>query len=126
MSDPSVDLSRAKPHPKDRTVEPDDPMNLHAVEVDGDPELMLLAIVEEYARMGCDLDSLMALCREPFYVGLHGLYRRYGEEELRRRISHILSRTGVTRVRVVQRQPAPDALVQVTLPETDRGGRTDG
>jgi hypothetical protein len=113
--DPFVDLSRAKPHPKDRAVEPDDPMNLHAVELDGDPELMLRILVEEYARMGCDLESLIALCREPFYRGFHGLLLHFGEAELRRRMAAILSRCPVTRIRIVREQPADEQLVQIAI-----------
>jgi hypothetical protein len=122
-----VDLSRAKPHPKDRAVEPDDPMNLHAVELDGDPNLMLRVLVEEYARMGCDVESLLELCREPFYRGFHGLLLHFGEEELRRRIIAILARCGVTRVRMVREQPADEQLVQIALPsgQPERGSHAD-
>lgn len=120
MHDP-VDLSQAKPHPRDRNVEPEDPMNLHAVELDGDPELMLRILIEEYARMGCDLASLVSLCRDPFYSGLHGLWLHFGEAEMRRRILAILSRCGVTRVRVVHEQPADEQLVQLTLPTMNNG-----
>ena len=123
MNEIEIDLSRAKPHPKDRSVEPEDPMNLHAVELDGDPELMLRIVIEEYARMGCDLESLMALCREPFYQGLHGLLLLYGEDELRKRVSEILSRTGVTRVRTVHRHPSTDQLVQID-PTSKLDGRS--
>ena len=76
-----------KVHPATRPVEPDDPMNLFAVEVPGDPELMLRLLVEEYARMGWGLDALLGLFRDPFYVAAHGLWLHYGEEELKRRLS---------------------------------------
>lgn len=125
MDDNSVDLSLAKPHPKDRAVEPDDPMNLHAVELDGDPEVMLRMMVEEYARMGCDLNGFLELCREPFYQGLHGLWLRFGEEELERRAREILARTGVVRVKTTQAQPSPEQVVQITLPNGSHEGKSD-
>ena len=55
-----------KVHPASREILPDDPMNLHAVEVPGDTELMLRLLVEEYARMGWNLESLLELARDPF------------------------------------------------------------
>jgi hypothetical protein len=108
------DLANAVPkvHPATRGIEPDDPMNLHAVEVDGDPQVMLQMLVEDYGRMGFGLDALMNLCRQPFYQGLHGLWRRYGEEELRRRLGEILARCGVFRA-VVREAPPPGELLQI-------------
>lgn len=115
-----VDLSRAKPHPKDRPIEPEDPLNLHAVEVPGDPERMLRLLVEEYARMGWDLESLLRLFREPFYRAAHGLWLLYGEEELRRRISDALARCGVIRSRTVATQPVSEQLVQIDVPHATK------
>lgn len=111
------DLTNAAPkvHPATREVQPDDPMNLHGVEVDGDPEIMLRMLVEEYARMGCGLEELMDLCRQPFYVGFHGLLQFYGEPELTRRVSGILSRCGVFRVAMREATPPLEQLVQLDL-----------
>lgn len=111
------DLTNAAPkvHPATREVEPDDPMNLHGVEVDGDPEIMLRMLVEEYARMGCGLEELMDLCRQPFYVGFHGLLQFYGETELTRRVNGILSRCGVFRVATREATPQLEQLVQLDL-----------
>jgi hypothetical protein len=69
-----------KVHPATRPVEPEDPMNLHGIEVPGDPEIMLRMLVEELARMGYGLEPLMALCRDPFYHALHGVWLKYGDE----------------------------------------------
>jgi hypothetical protein len=101
-----------KVHPATRPVEPEDPLNLHGFEVPGDPEIMLRMLVEEFARMGYGLEALMGLCRDPFYHALHGVWLRYGEEELRRRICGILARAGVMRVRTVC-APDPQNLVQL-------------
>ena len=113
---PDLSNAVAKVHPATRGMEPDDPLNLHAVEVDGDPEIMLRMLVEEYARMGFGLDELMSLCRQPFYQGLHGLWRRYGEAELRLRLSAILSRCGVLRAAVRESAPLPQQLLQIESP----------
>jgi hypothetical protein len=109
---PDLTNAVAKVHPATRGIEPDDPLNLHAVEVDGDPQVMLQMLVEEYARMGFGLEELMNLCRQPFYVGLHGLWLRYGEQELRRRLTAILSRCGVLRAKV-REAPPPGELLQI-------------
>ncbi len=104
-----------KVHPATREVLPDDPMNLHAMEVPGNTALMLRLLVEEYARMGSDLESIMQLARDPFYQAFHGLLQLYGEEELRRRITAVLGRIGVTRVRTTDTEPLSERLVQVEL-----------
>ena len=109
-----------KVHPATRPVEPEDPMNLHGFELPGDPELMLRMFVEEYGRMGWDLEALMSLCRDPFYKAAHGLWLAYGEDELRGRLQAILARSGVVRVKTVAaapppQDPAPPELVQIKL-----------
>jgi len=104
-----------KVHPATRQVEPDDPMNLHGIEVAGDPEIMLRMLVEEYARMGWGLEELMSLFRDPFYQAAHGLWLRYGERETRNRLEAILARIGVIRVRTVA-APAAEELVNIKLP----------
>jgi len=111
-----VDLSMAKPHPKDRAVEPEDPMNLHAIEVPGDVELMLRMLVEEFARMGWDLSRLMTMFRDPFYVAAHGLLLHFGDKELERRVAEILKRCGVVRVQEFHTTPISERLVQINLP----------
>lgn len=118
----SSDLTNAAPkvHPATRGVEPDDPYNLHGVEVDGDPEVMLRMIVEEYARMGFGLEELLDLSRQPFYQGLHGLWQRYGEADLRRRLIDILSRCGVFRVAVRETTPISEQLVQLDVSTLER------
>lgn len=108
-------LGVPKVHPATRPVEPEDPMNLHGFEVPGDPEFMLKILVEEYARLGYSLEPLMALCRDPFYVGLHGLWRLFGEEGLRRRIATILSSCFVIRTRTSEAASEPEQLVSLTL-----------
>jgi hypothetical protein len=118
---PDHDLTGAEPpagnfvpkiHPATRAVEPDDPLSLHGFELPGDPQLMLRMLIEEYAHMGYGLEALMGLCRDPFFHSAHGLWLKYGEDELRRRIASILARCGIVRIRTVA-APMPEALVQI-------------
>jgi len=114
MDNPTENLV-PKVHPATRQVEPDDPMNLHGFELPGDPNIMLRMLVEEYARMGWGLEQLMTLFRDPFYHAAHGLWLRYGEREMRDRLTAMLARTGVIRVRS-ETAPAAEELVNITLP----------
>ena len=122
--EPATDNFVPKVHPATRPVEPDDPMNLFAVEVPGDPELMLRLLVEEYARMGWGLDALICLFRDPFYVAAHGLWLHYGEEELTRRLGDLLKRVGVVRTKTTIVAPPSERLVQIDL-STVAKGRAD-
>ncbi len=117
MTDSVLDLANAAPkvHPASRAVEPEDPMDLHGVEVDGDPEIMLRMLVEDYARMGYGLNELIDLCQQPFYVGMNGLLQLYGEEELRQKLKSILSRCGVFRVVTRETTPLSEQLVQLDV-----------
>lgn len=110
-----------KVHPATRAAEPDDPLNLYAVEVPGDPELMLRLLVEEYARMGFGLDALLGLFRDPFYVAAHGLWLHYGEDELKRRLTAIVGRVGIFRTKTIINAPAPEQLVQIDIPTATKG-----
>lgn len=110
-----------KVHPATRSVEPEDPMNLFAVEVPGDPELMLRLLVEEYARMGWGLNELLRLFRDPFYVAAHGLWLHYGEEELRRRLTELLGRLCVVRVKTTINSLPQEQLVQINASGATKG-----
>jgi len=99
-----------KVHPLDREMLPDDPLEMQAFEVPGDTDLMFGIVVEELARMGCDKAAIVALARNPFYSALHGLWRLYGEEEFNARVSQVLSRVGVVRVRSFEKPPQANLL----------------
>jgi len=90
---------------------------MHGFQVPGDPELMLRILIEEYARMGWTTDAIMNLAAEPNYRGFHGLYQLYGEDELRRRISEILAKTGVMRVTTHTKEPASEESVSKEIVE---------
>jgi len=102
-----------KIHPASREMLPEDPMDLHAFQVPGDPEFMLRLLVEEYARIGWDADAIMSLARNPNYQGFHGLLKLYGEQALREKVSATLARTGVLRVTAREKPPAPEVLVEL-------------
>jgi hypothetical protein len=100
----------AKVHPLQREMLPEDPLEMQAFEVPGDTDLMFRIVIEELARMGSDKTAIIALARDPFYAALHGLWRLYGEEEFSRRVSHVLARVGVVRVRSFEKPPPSDLL----------------
>jgi hypothetical protein len=75
---------------------------------------MLRLLVEEYARIGWEAEAIMQLARDPNYQAFHGLWRTFGEDVLRGRVEHVLSRCGVMRVRQTESEPAPP-LVQLEL-----------
>ena len=105
-----------KVHPASREVLPEDPMNLHAFEVPGDPELMMRLLVEDYARIGWNTESIMSLACDPNYQVFHGLLKMFGEDELRRRVQQILARTGVMRVTTKEAEAPPEQLIEIDLP----------
>jgi hypothetical protein len=98
-----------KVHPATRPVEADDPMALHAISLEGDPEVMLRCVVQEYAWMGCDGAQILSLFRDPFYPALHELLNLYGEAGLRDRVDRLLQQTGVFQFQAVVSEE-PDAL----------------
>ena len=82
-------------HPKNRPIEPEDPMVLNADAISGDPWLMLDGIVEEYARMGWSGDEIEQLFDQPFYQATHALKQNLGEVAVHARIRRTLSRCGL-------------------------------
>ena len=84
-------------HPKDRPIEPADPMLLSAEQIDGNPGVMLESLIEEFARMGMPADQIQKLFQERSYQATYSLTERFGEEEVRRRINQTLERCGVYR-----------------------------
>ncbi len=115
MSD-EIPNASAKVHPASREILPDDPMELHAFEVPGDPNLMLRLLVEEYARMGWGTEAILQLARDPNYQAFYGLLHFFGEEEMTARIGQTLARCGVTRVTTKETVPTSERLVQIETP----------
>jgi hypothetical protein len=107
-----------KVHPATRPVEADDPMTLHATPVEGDPDAMVRAVVQEYAWMGWDSEQILGLFRDPFYPMLHALRLALGEAGVQGRIDDVYRRQGVYRFRstIVEEPDVADAepeLVQI-------------
>jgi hypothetical protein len=105
-----------KVHPATRELLPDDPLEMQAFEVSGDPELMLRLLVEEYARIGWGVEAMMQLARDPNYTAFYGLRNSLGEQELRARVSQIVACCGVIRVTATETKPLSERLVQIALP----------
>jgi hypothetical protein len=95
-------------HPRDRAPQAGDPMEISGIEVEGDPQVMLECIIEEYARMGADADAIMRMFNDPYFQGPHGLTRVYGRQFIRYRVEQILDRCGVLRVSMSEEAAAPD------------------
>jgi hypothetical protein len=92
-------------HPKDRPAEPEDPFQMFASGVSGDPALMLDCLIEEYARMGLGADEILALFEQPRFLATHGLFGLFGAEATRARVRDVLARCGVLRVRASAAPP---------------------
>jgi hypothetical protein len=105
-----------KVHPASREALPDDPLEMQAFEIPGDRDLMLRLLVEEYARVGWGVEAMMQMAGDPNYTAFHGLRQSLGEEELRRRVSDIVSRCGVIRISTTESDPITEHLVQIELP----------
>jgi hypothetical protein len=82
-------------------------MTLSATAVTGDPDVLIRAVVQEYAWMGWDAGQIAALFRDPFYPMLHGLLEALGQAGIRERIDAVFSRSGVYRFRATVHE-APD------------------
>jgi hypothetical protein len=106
-----------KVHPASRLVEPDDPMSLRANAVAGDPDLMFRVIVEEFCRLGWDVEHILGLFRNPSYPVLYGLGIALGREVVRERVEamarfHGLFSLKAAVVEAPDDEPEPD-LVQI-------------
>jgi hypothetical protein len=105
-----------KVHPASREVLPDDPMEMKAIELAGDAELMFRLLVEEYARIGLGVNAISELASNPNYTAFYALRRRLGGDEFRRRVQDTIARCGVIRLTAMETEPPSENLVQITLP----------
>jgi hypothetical protein len=104
-----------KVHPASREALPDDPLEMQAIEIPGNRDLMLRLLVEEYARVGWGMEAMMQMAADPNYTAFYGLRQSLGEEELRRRVHDIVSRCGVIRIKTTESEPLSEQLVQIEL-----------
>jgi hypothetical protein len=109
-----------KVHPATRLVEADDPMELVANPVPGDPDFMLDCMIQEFAWMGTDRTALFGMFHNPEYPVLNQLRAYFGPDEVRRRIDEIIG-NGVIQVdEFVDPTPDPDddhesGLIELTV-----------
>ena len=87
-------------------MEAEDPLQLNATELDGDPDVLLTCIVEEFARMGWDADMILRNFSQPQFQGPYRLLQRLGPEGARKRVEEIVSRCGVWRIREIELKAA--------------------
>lgn len=97
-----------KVHPLSRDATADDPMELTAELVGGDPDVMLECVLQEFAWMGLNGEQLIALFHNPGYPVLCGLRECLGEETVRRRVESLMAQWGVLQFREVHAEPDQD------------------
>ncbi len=100
-------------HPKDRNVEPDDPMQLQGGFAGGDPAIMLDCLIEEYAHMGMDAAAIRKLFEDPAFQATRALADRFGDVFVRDRIDRVVSRCGVIRATETGEQMTETEVIDV-------------
>ncbi len=95
----------AKVHPLDRPPEADDPFELMAEPVAGDPIVMLDCMLQEFLWMGWDEAQLVSLFHNPGYPVLVQLREYFGDDFVRQQVSALVGRTGVLRFRETIAEP---------------------
>jgi hypothetical protein len=100
---------------------------MHAISLEGDPEVMLECLVQEYAWLGWSAYEILALFEDPAYPALAELHRRFGAAGLRERVAQRLGTAGVFQVRVTEsdqadpEDPEPE-LLELGVLAPRRGG----
>jgi len=95
----NVDRFVPKVHPATRENEADDPMELVATPADGDPNVMLDCVIQEFAWQGYDAKELLRLFLNPEYPALNQLLDAFGPVEVRRRVDELMCGYDAFRVR---------------------------
>jgi hypothetical protein len=115
----------AKVHPATRALEMEDPLEMFATAVPGDPEVMLQCLIQEYASMGWNTKQILSLFNDPSYPALHSLLHAYGESAIAEQIAALLDRSGVFCCEgTVIEGPEPSAekeLVELGIPAQWKG-----
>ncbi len=77
-------------NPKDKELDPDDPMELVGVEIPGgDAHQVLDDLVQEYLFMGWSSTRIMYLFRSPHYAATHHIYQQMGADYVKERIEQL-------------------------------------
>jgi hypothetical protein len=111
----------AKVHPLSRGAEPDDPLELMAAPVVGDPAEMLEGLLQEFAWLGYSAEQLWSMFSHPGYPLLCALRAHFGDEEVRRRVAALAASWGQLQFRETLVEPEEDhvQVVQIApLPQT--------
>lgn len=102
-----------KIHPLERDASDEDPFELHAEPVAGDPAVMLECMLQEFAWMGWDREELLALFHHPGYPVLCQLREHFGEDEVRRQVDSLLGRWGTLRFRETIAEPDEEETLEL-------------
>ncbi|MBX9790518.1 MAG: hypothetical protein K2Y37_16485 [Pirellulales bacterium] len=116
----------AKVHPLTRDAAVEDPLELVATPVAGDPAVMLECILQEFAWMGWGAEQLLGLFYHPGYPLLCELRAYYGDDEIRRQVEALVAQWGVLQFRetIVEDDDNDEdhlQLVQIQMPTTTAG-----
>jgi hypothetical protein len=82
--------------PKHET-DPEDPLELTGVELitlTDTTQDMAECLIEEFMRLGYNPKQVLALFRQPHYIGMHRVWRRMGEAWTRQRVEDVFRRWG--------------------------------
>jgi hypothetical protein len=99
-----------KVHPTARELGPEDPMELVASAVQGDPAFMLQCLIQEFAWLGWEADQLLGLFHHPAYPVLNQLLDYFGVDAVRQRIQELVGQAGVIHFREsIDEESEPEA-----------------
>lgn len=105
----------AKVHPLSRCAEPEDPFELMAEPVLGDPADMLEGLLQEFAWLGYSVEELWALFSNPGYPLLCELRQHFGDDEVRRRVTALATSWGRLRFRETMLEEEEDHVQVVQI-----------
>lgn len=117
-----------KVHPLARLAEADDPMELMADTVPGDPDFMLECLISEFAWSGHSAHEVLQLFDNPGYPVLGQLREFHGDAVIRDRVRSLFDNLRAVRVTAVVDENADDdheddgpELIQLSVRR--RGGK---
>lgn len=99
----------------------DDPMELNGVglaSMEDTTEAMTECFIEEFMRLGYNAKQILAMFRNPHYIGMNMVVQNRGEQFVRDRIAEMFARWGKP---AAGERPAPKALPsdqRIVLDET--------
>jgi len=102
-----------KVHPLTRAVEPEDPLELMAEPISGDPAAMLDGLLQEFAWLGYSEEELLGLFHNPGYPLLCELRVHFGDDEVRRQVTELVAQWGTLRFHETIVEEDPEELIQV-------------